>query len=285
MSIRHSVVVLCLLTMGFFCNTVTRDFSVPPRKAIRSAKNFAVQFTGVYNLNALDRYDLVIIDPDQSRNSESDSLSARKLLPVAYVNIGEAEEYRWYYPEIKSNWFLGKNPNWDRHYYLDANNDDWQNLLLGKILPKIFQKPYAGVFLDMIDIASPDLFPSSRVGVIRLIAKIREAYPDKIILMNNGTFLAESVCDLIDGICVESVFASYDFATKKYILRTQAEYENRAVELQRIRDRCKTRIFVIDYALPGDTATAKVVRNKSQYYGFVPFISTIELNAVDPYRQ
>ena len=285
MDIRGSLVSLCLLATGFHCSTMSSDRAVPPRKAIQSVKNFAVQFSGEYKLEDFSRYDLVIMDPDQSRNFEADSLSVRKILPIAYLNIGEAEEYRWYYSDIKHEWLLGKNPNWDRHFYIDVNNTDWQKLVLDKILPRIFRAEYAGVFLDMIDIASPELYPASREGVIKLISRIRAAYPDKIILMNNGVFLAGSVSELIDGICVESVFSTYDFGTKKYFLRPQAEYEPRARELQELQSRLKTRIFVIDYAAQGDTVTQSFVRTKALEHGLLPFVSNIDLNVIYPYRQ
>jgi len=285
MELRRSVIPLLLLVTGIHCNTMISDRPIPPRKALESVRSFAVQFSGEYKLEDLSRYDLVIMDPDQSRHSEADSLSARKRLPVAYLNIGEAEEYRWYYSEIKPEWMLGKNPNWDRHFFIDVNNADWQRLVLEKILPRIFRSEYAGVFLDMIDIASPELYPASREGVLRLISRIRAEYPDKIILMNNGVFLAASAADEIDGICVESVFATYDFGTKNYSLRSQTQYEQRAKELQELQARLKTKIFVIDYALPGDTAAYSFVHTKAVEYHLLPFVSTIELNAIHPYRK
>lgn len=285
MDIRRSLASLCLLVTFSHCSTTISDRPVSPRKAIQSVENFAVQFSGEYRLADFSRYDLVIMDPDQSRNREADSLAVRKILPVAYLNIGEAEEYRWYYSEIKHEWLLGKNPNWEGHFYIDVNNPDWQKLVLDKILPRIYRSEYAGVFLDMIDIASPELYPASRDGVVKLISRIREAYPDKIILLNNGLFLAGSVNEIIDGICVESVFATYEFGTKKYLLRPESESVPRARQLQELQSRLKTRFFVIDYAEPGDTVTQLLVRAKSLEYGLTPFVSTIELNSLHPNRQ
>lgn len=268
--------------MGLHCTPAISDRATPPRERIQTVKSFAVQFSGDYNLKVFGRYDMVIIDPDHSRNAEADSLAKQRVLPIAYVNIGEAEDYRWYYSEIKPAWVLGKNPNWERHFYIDVNNDEWQRLILERILPRIYRNNYAGVFLDMIDIASPELYPATRGGVIKLISRIRAAFPDKIILLNNGVFLAGDVSESIDGICVESVFSTYNFDTKKYFVRTPAEFEARASELQGIRNRLNTRIFVIDYALPGDTVAQTLVRSKSFERGFVPFVSTIELNAIHP---
>lgn len=236
-------------------------------------------------MGELSRHHLAIIDPDQAKNHEADTLSARNVLPVAYLNIGEAEEYRWYYSEIRKEWLLGKNPNWEGHFYIDVNNADWQKLVLDRILPRIFRSPYAGVFLDMIDIASPALYPASRDGVVNLISRIRAAYPEKVILLNNGLFLAEGVSDIIDGVCVESVFGTYDFRTKQYLLRTAGEFDQHARELQQIQNRLKTRIFVIDYAAPADTAAQSFIRTKASEYELTPFVSDIELNTIYPVSQ
>ena len=274
-----SIISLGLLLASFQCTSVMSD-RIPARKSIQSVRNFAVQFSGEYQLSAFSRFDLVIIDPDQSRRSEADSLSRKRVLPIAYLNIGEAEEYRWYYSEIKPNWVLGKNPNWERHFYVDVNNVEWQNLILQRILPRIYRSNFAGVFLDMIDIASPELYPSTRQGVIDLILKIRAAYPDKLILLNNGTFLAENVKSEIDGICVESVFATYDFQTKKYSVRPRAEFESRARELQGMQKNLGARIFVIDYAAPGDTAAQSFVGTQARDFGFLSFVSDIDLDVI-----
>jgi uncharacterized protein (TIGR01370 family) len=282
MYIRFSFISFCLAVMGLHCTPAISDRAAPFRERIHTVKNFAVQFSGEYNLKVFGRYDMVIIDPDHSRNAEADSLAKQHVLPIAYVNIGEAEDYRWYYSEIKPAWVLGKNPNWERHFYIDVNNEEWQQLILERIMPRIYRSKYAGVFLDMIDIASPELFPATRGGVIKLIARIRAAFPDKIILLNNGVFLADQVSENIDGICVESVFSTYNFDTKKYFVRAQAESESRASELQGIQKRLNTRMFVIDYALPEDTAAQTLVRTRSFERGFVPFVSTIELNVIHP---
>ena len=281
MDIRLPIVSLCLLVTGFHCGTITSNRSVTPREALATVRSFAVQFSGDYRLSTFSRYNLVIIDPDHSQHAEADSLSQRHVLPIAYVNIGEAEEYRWYYSAIQPAWVLGKNPNWDRHFYLDVNNEGWQNLVLNKILPRVYQHEYAGIFLDMIDIASPELFPATRPGVIRLIARIRAAYPDKLIFLNNGVFLAGDAAENIDAICVESVFATYDFDTKTYVVRPQEESGARARELRELQARLKTRILVIDYAAPGDRKTRALVESKCAEYGFIPFVSTIDLNALD----
>jgi uncharacterized protein (TIGR01370 family) len=244
-------------------------------------KNLAVQFSGTYDTGILSRFDVVFIDPDVSHSAEVDTLLNRGVLPIAYVNIGEAEEYRWYYPDIKQEWLFGENPNWPGHYYVDVNNSHWQDLMLEKILPRIFRKGFSGIFLDMVDVASPELHPSTREGVITLIRKIRRAYPDKVIIMNDGTFLVDQVSSSIDGLCVESVFASYNFQSKNYFVRPRSESEGRCRELAAIVKQYGLRIFLIDYAAPGDVKTKSFVMAESRQRGFIPFVSTINLDSIE----
>ncbi len=271
---------LFLFTGGFVCKTVSSNGTVPPRTAIRSVNNLAVQFSGTYDTNIFRRYDIVFIDPDVSRDADVDTLLNHRVLPIAYVNIGEAEAYRWYYSDIKPAWLFGENPNWPKHYYINVNNVEWQQLILEKILPRIFRKNFSGVFLDMVDIASPDLHPSTREGVIALIGKIRRAYPEKVIIMNDGTFLVDQVSSSIDGLCVESVFATYDFKSKTYYIRNKSEAEERCKELSGIIKQFGTKIFLIDYASPDAVTTKASVMTQARQYGFVPFVSTINLDSI-----
>jgi cysteinyl-tRNA synthetase len=234
----------------------------------------------MYDIDAFGHYDVVFIDPDISLESQVDTLLRRGVLPIAYVNIGEAEEYRWYYPDIKPGWLFGKNPNWPDHYYIDVNNTEWQQLVLETILPRIFRKGFPGIFLDMVDVASPNLHPSTREGVVALIGKIRREYPDKVIIMNDGTFLVDQVSGLIDGVCVESVFSSYNFGSKTYFMRPTNESDQRCDELKGIVKRFGTRIFLIDYAAAGDAATKASVVAEARQHGFIPYVSTINLDSI-----
>jgi len=272
--------ILLLLGSGYECNTTSSDVALPARTAVRSVNKLAVQFSGTYNTDVFSRYNVVFIDPDIAQKWQVDTLLKRRVLPIAYVNIGEAEDYRWYYSDIKPEWLLGKNPNWAEHYYINVNNVEWQQLILEKILPRVFEKGFAGIFLDMVDVASPDLHPSTRQGVVTLIRKIREAYPDKVIIMNDGTFLIDQVSDLIDGLCVESVFASYHFDSKTYYIRPPSESQERCKELAGIMKRYGTKVFLIDYAAAGDVATKSSVVAAASRLGFIPFVSTIDLDTI-----
>jgi polysaccharide biosynthesis protein PelA len=272
---------LCFLScLSLACRSTPTANQTSPRAAIGSVEHFGVQFTGEYHLAEMAGYQLMILDPDQAGAHDADSIVQRGNFPIAYLNIGEAESYRWFYRDIHQEWILASNPNWKDHFYLDVNNTGWHSLLMKKVLPAIFQKGFDGIFLDMVDVASPELYPTLQPGVIALIREIREEYPEKIIIMNNGTFLAGAVNDLIDGIVVESVFTSYDFTSKTYVRQRDEDSHARCAELHTLVKTLGVKIFAIDYAPPGDTLTARTAANRSHEQGFLSFVSTIELDTL-----
>ena len=281
MNVLRPAFLLLLVSSHFWCNQGNSNSTLQPRQAFHLVHNFGVQFSGTYLLSTLRSYDLVIIDPDQARNFEAESLAASRTLAVAYVNIGEAEDYRWYRSEIRKEWLRGSNPNWPGHSYIDVRNTGWQDLLLEKILPRIFRMPYAGLFLDMVDVASPDLYPEMSDGVVDLISRIRKAYPDKVLIMNGGAFLASRVRDVVDAMCAESIFSSYDFGSKKYYIRPGSESSERAMELRGMSQRNGVKILDIDYAARGDSRIRAAVMDSAERNGFLGYIGTIELDSLE----
>jgi len=79
---------------------------------------------------------------------------------VAYLSIGEAEEYRPYWQsEWVSNgkrtadapvWLGIENPDWKGNYQVKYWNADWQKLMLGAI-DDAMARGFDGVYLDIVD--------------------------------------------------------------------------------------------------------------------------------------
>ena len=83
---------------------------------------------------------------------------------IAYMSIGEAEDYRWYWDE---RWVRGKklaknapvwldklNPDWKGNYKVQYWNEDWQTIICGgedSYIQKIIDAGFDGVYLDIID--------------------------------------------------------------------------------------------------------------------------------------
>ena len=112
-------------------------------------------------------YDLVIMDLffNDTEEFTSTDISALKVkvsggsrLIFAYMSIGEAEDYRYYWqPEwdtIPPPWLAEENPYWPGNFKVRYWYEEWQNIIFGNndsYLKKILDVGFDGVYLDIID--------------------------------------------------------------------------------------------------------------------------------------
>ncbi|HEC94758.1 MAG TPA: hypothetical protein ENI45_02190 [Thermoplasmatales archaeon] len=138
------------------------------------AKNFLYLINpGAYGtkedfLNAVKNtdYDIVIIDlfydNEELTFEEVASLKTKSnggtRLVVAYMSIGEAEDYRYYWQtEWETNpppWLAGENLDWPGNYRVRYWDEDWQEIIYGNngsYLKKIIDAGFDGVYLDKVD--------------------------------------------------------------------------------------------------------------------------------------
>lgn len=127
--------------------------------------NFATKQEFISVVNATN-YDVVIMDlffDDISFTSdEIDQLKLKNnggsRIIIAYMSIGEAEDYRYYWKDSwkvgSPGWIAKENPNWDGNYKVKYWNSDWQEIIFGNdasYLKKIVDSHFDGVYLDIID--------------------------------------------------------------------------------------------------------------------------------------
>ncbi|SKC65716.1 endo alpha-1,4 polygalactosaminidase [Ohtaekwangia koreensis] len=113
------------------------------------------------------RYDILIIDlffhdGTSLTASEIAQLKTKngggKRKVIAYMSIGEAEDYRYYWQsewsKTKPSWMDAENPNWPGNYKVKYWEADWQNIIYknsDSYLNKIRDAGFDGVYLDIID--------------------------------------------------------------------------------------------------------------------------------------
>ncbi len=119
-------------------------------------------------INAIKQtdYDLVLIDlffdGQQLTSEQVEQLKVKanggKRLVIAYMSIGEAEDYRYYWKdEWKKDppeWLENENPAWKGNYKVRYWYDDWKKIIFGSqdaYLDKILASGFDGVYLDIID--------------------------------------------------------------------------------------------------------------------------------------
>jgi cysteinyl-tRNA synthetase len=111
-------------------------------------------------------YDVLIMDlffdgkqyTKQQINDLKQKANGGQRLLIAYMSIGEAENYRYYWQSAWHNhppsWLEKENPNWKGNYYLQYWNTQWQAIIYGNnnsYTQKILDAGFDGVYLDIID--------------------------------------------------------------------------------------------------------------------------------------
>jgi len=143
------------------------------------ALNEAQNFLYILNLNnfpdkisfisavTATNYDIVITDlffNDNTAFSANDISSLKHKenggtrLVLAYVSIGEAEDYRYYWQNQWYNdppiWLDEENSDWHGNYKVRYWETEWQNIIYGNnqsYLKKVLDAGFDGAYLDIID--------------------------------------------------------------------------------------------------------------------------------------
>ncbi len=115
---------------------------------------------------AATNYDVVIMDlfyQNQSLTSQDLSQiryksNGGKRLLIAYVSIGEAEDYRYYWQSQWLNdqpiWLDEENQDWPGNYKVRYWEKDWQKIIYGNsnsYIKKVIDAGFDGCFLDVVD--------------------------------------------------------------------------------------------------------------------------------------
>jgi cysteinyl-tRNA synthetase len=143
-------------------------------KSLAEAKNFLYLISPDSYSSKIDflnaarntNYDILIIDTiyedDFLTADEVASLKTKinggNRLVIAYMSIGEAEDYRYYWrnqwESSPPSWLAEENPDWPGNYKVRYWETAWQDIIYGNdnsYLKKILNAGFDGVYLDIID--------------------------------------------------------------------------------------------------------------------------------------
>ncbi|MFX0115660.1 MAG: endo alpha-1,4 polygalactosaminidase [Candidatus Hodarchaeota archaeon] len=112
-------------------------------------------------------YDLIIMDlfyeEGELNQTEIASLKIKAnggatRLIIAYMSIGEAEDYRYYWESswetAQPSWLVEENPDWEGNYKVQYWDSNWQDIFFGNedsYARRIVEAGFDGIYLDIID--------------------------------------------------------------------------------------------------------------------------------------
>jgi cysteinyl-tRNA synthetase len=243
------------------------------------------------------KFDLLVVD--YSSNGEAsgeytknDVISLKggsgdSKLIVAYLSIGEAEDYRYYW---QTDWKPGspvwldkENPNWEGNYKVKFWNEEWQGIIFGSpnsYLDKIIDAGFDGVYLDIIDayqFYEEKGYSNAREAMINFVIAIADYAHDTKGVKDFGIF-AQNAEELVEngnylnaltGIGREEVyFEATNIRTSKYHRDEIETYLDQVVAKNKL-------VLTVDYCNKQEYVDEVYALAKEK--GYVPYCTTVEL--------
>ena len=227
-------------------------------------------------------YDWIVLDQDDPTldRLKLHFYMKRRAKVFGYMSVGEIESFRDYYEDLK-RFAIGKNPMWDTEV-ADLRREEYLDFLVDVVAKRIAERGFDGFFLDTLDsyrlVAKEGEAEDFLRGEIALIKRLKERYPDMLILINRGFEIVEEVRDLIDGVVVESLFAGLD-GDRRYVKVKEEDRRYLLPILEKIRSDGLP-VIVIDYLPPSRRRMAKDLVKRIRDLGFIPYVSDRELSRV-----
>jgi cysteinyl-tRNA synthetase, unknown class len=108
---------------------------------------------------------------------------------LSYMSIGEAEDYRWYWPHRSSAWLGAENSKWRGNYGVRFWHADWQQIIF-EYTDKIVAAGFDGVYLDKVDEFEDMGHKDDMVEfVARIAARAKAQRSDFMVVSQNGDAL------------------------------------------------------------------------------------------------
>ena len=304
---------LGLLACGQATCVVTADSTAAQsararREIIRDVKSWAVQYRRINLFEvAASPFDLVVIDhrPDLLYGTEFPfsredvRLMQRKpdgsrRLVVAYLSVGEAEDYRRYWsrawttaPAERPSWIGPENPRWPGNFPVRFWQNAWQSIMFGSAeayLDRIIAAGFDGVYLDRIDVYQEFVAenPNAENDMVALLTRLSDhahrLNPRFLVVLQNAEELTRrpAVRRAIDAVAKEDLFYGVAHDGSRNAPETVAAAAKPIRDLQR----AGTKVLLLEY--PRDATAATDIRAKAKAEGFTLLLGDRDLSALAP---
>lgn len=310
-SIRLKSTLLAVLMVGLVLGAAgspglnVRFFKEPPLRAVDSWGYWLQE----YDLERLDRapVDMLVIDYSRSDPKggamipfsvdDVQRLRTRpdgsRRLVLAYLSIGEAEEYRYYWkPDWKQtapSWHIAENCRWPRNHLVRFWDEGWKEIVFkgpSSYLARIQDAGFDGIYVDRIDVYYDikDRYPDAREKMIAFMRELADTARERnkrflVVAQNAEDLLSdETYRDAIDGIAKEDLLHGVDGTGK----RNSAELVSWSIgQIQKLQRESKA-AFAVEYLKDANQAAS--TRTELEKLGIVPVFVPRALDGTDPFR-
>lgn len=210
---------------------------------------------------------------------------------LAYLSIGEAEEYRYYWNaswrSAPPAWMIAENCRWPRNHLVRFWDDAWKDIMIrgeGSYLARIEAAGFDGVYVDRIDVYYDikDRYPDARERMIDFMVELdREAErrrPDFLVVAQNAEDLLDSPSyrASLDGLAKEDLLFGLDGTARRNNAGT-VRWSRERIALLKATGKP---VFAVEYLNRADLIA--VAQKELAEAGYVATFATRALDGRDP---
>ena len=210
---------------------------------------------------------------------------------LSYLNLGSCEHWRDYWNSVPSGFVscsankaaqAGSYDGYSDETWMNVGNADYQNLILNYVAPRLVAQGADGFYLDNLEIVEHGTSTSNgpcdascSQGGLDLVRKLRQKYPNLLIVMQNatsnvtrtGTTGGVPFASLLDGVAHEEVYKpTYDSGVEQELLNWKS--------MNLAPGGHPFWIATVDYVGScSNTADASSAYTSSRSHGFSPYVS------------
>ncbi len=268
-----------LLAGGVAC----ADDSAQPA-ALHDANTFAfalgVDLDDPATVEALSRFDLVVVDGPDASEPLVDELHDAGTLVLGYITVGTIEQGRSW-SDAAQPFRLDFWPEWDE-WYADAADPGFRALVVEEIAPPVLDRGVDGLFLDNVDMVSTH--PEQADGMEELVSELDELVDEHgaLLFAQNGDDVIDRFADHLDGWNREDLTSAGDPEAQTYETVPATDTASGLATIERLLDEGLL-VTTTDYVADGDDVTAAAAVERSCDAGALPYVADINLERLpDP---
>ena len=233
-------------------------------------------------------------DPDQGNVTPEQIATLKaggKNRVISYLNLGSCERFRAYWQHAPTGFVpcgsnapahLGRYNGYPNEMWMNPSNRAYRKLIVSYVAPRLIAQGVDGFYLDNLELIEHGTSTRNgpcdatcKQGALDLVRELRQAFPNKILVMQNATSPATRLgqtggvpfASLLDGIAHEEVYAPKHDADAEDQLRTWSQRPPG-------HDGRKLWIGTLDYVGGCQyTRQANAVIARSRARGFSPAVS------------
>jgi cysteinyl-tRNA synthetase len=198
------------------------------------------------------KYRIINIDADpDAKNFSAAQIETLKAhgrnRVLSYLDVGSCEKHRSYWRSVPSGFTscganaraqLGAYEDYDDETWMDPSNEEYARLIVDHVAARLAARGVDGFYLDNLELLSHGPTDANgpcsarcRQGGLDLVHRLRERFPDLLLVMQNGTTdvtrlgttHGTAFVRLLDGIVHEEVYApSFDAEAERQLLAWKA---------------------------------------------------------------